>query len=547
MFVESRAIVGSFIIAVAAMSFNATADELNLRLRYQEETELESRRFHVLTREAEWKPSETALIICDAWDAHHCLNAVRRLEQFAPRLNKVVKEARERGVTIIHAPSDCMEFYKDHPARRRAMEIPQKESLPADIKSWCSAIPTEERGVWPIDQSDGGEDDDPVEHAEWAAKLKSQGRNPGTPWMRQTELITIDTNKDYISDKGDEVWRILQSHQIKNVILTGVHTNMCVVGRPFGLRQMVRNRFNTVLMRDMTDTMYNPKRWPYVSHFTGTDLVVSHIERHVCPTITSDQLIGGKPFRFKKDTRPRLAIISAEDEYETSRTLPKFASEQLGHDFSTTLIFGNAKERNDIPGIQSISQADIVLVSVRRRWLPMADMKLLKEFVAAGKPVVGIRTASHAFTVRNKSPQEGMAEWTTLDQQVFGGNYHDHHGNKLKSTVRVAPNAAHPVLQGITSREFAQGGSLYKTSPLLNGATVLMTGTVEGFPAEPVAWTFKRADGGKSFYTSLGSPGDFDNPEFVRLLHNGLRWAAGLETAAPSPTNGPDNHVSKWH
>ena len=67
-----------------------------------------------------------------------------------------------------------------------------------------------------------------------------------------------------------EVWNILTSRHIKNVILTGVHTNMCVLGRPFGLRQMARNGKNVVLMRDMTDTMYNPKRWPYVSHFEGT-------------------------------------------------------------------------------------------------------------------------------------------------------------------------------------------------------------------------------------------------------------------------------------
>jgi hypothetical protein len=57
-------------------------------------------------------------------------------------------------------------------------------------------------------------------------------------------------------------------------------------------------------MRDMTDTMYNPERWPQVSHFTGTDLIVEHIENFVCPTFTSDQLIGGKPFHFKKDSRP---------------------------------------------------------------------------------------------------------------------------------------------------------------------------------------------------------------------------------------------------
>ncbi len=135
-----------------------------------------------------------------------------------------------------------------------------------------------------------------------ARNSKSLGRNPNTPWKQQTDLIKIDDAADFISDRGDEVWNILQHRGIKNVILTGVHTNMCVLGRPFGLRQMARNGKNVVLMRDMTDTMYNPKRWPYVSHFEGTRCVISHIERFVCPTITSDQIIGGKPFRFEGDS-----------------------------------------------------------------------------------------------------------------------------------------------------------------------------------------------------------------------------------------------------
>ncbi|MBC7966366.1 MAG: isochorismatase family protein, partial [Fuerstia sp.] len=114
----------------------------------------------------------------------------------------------------------------------------------------------------------------------------------------------------YISDKGDEVWNILQSRGIKNVILVGVHTNMCVLGRPFGLRQMVRSGKNVALMRDMTDCMYNPKRWPFVDHFTGNDLIVSHVERFVCPTITSDQILGGQPFRSKYDARTERDVIS---------------------------------------------------------------------------------------------------------------------------------------------------------------------------------------------------------------------------------------------
>ncbi len=270
-----------------------------IQVQKQSDASFESR-----AKQTTWKAERTALIVCDVWDYHHCLNAVRRLEEFAPRMNQLVKLARSKGVTIIHAPSDCMAAYQDHPARKRALGLAGPAKLPERIKSWCSRIPTEEKGTYPIDQSDGGEDDDPLEHAAWAQKLKSLGRNPGMPWKAQSALIEIDGADDFISDQGEEVWKILESREIDNVLLVGVHVNMCVLGRPFGLRQMVRNGKNAVLVRDMTDAMYNPARWPFVDHFTGTDLVIGHIEKYVCPTTTSDQFLGGKPFRSKYDTRP---------------------------------------------------------------------------------------------------------------------------------------------------------------------------------------------------------------------------------------------------
>lgn len=256
--------------------------------------------YETRNKRVSWKPSQTALIICDVWDAHHCLNAVRRLEEMLPRMNEVVAKARSQGILVIHAPSSCMEPYKDHPGRKLAMAAPKAKNLPADIGVWCHKIPAEEKGKYPIDQTDGGEDDDLTEHAEWHAKLAKMGRNPKAPWKKQHDGITIKEG-DAISDSGVEIWNLLESRGINNVILVGVHTNMCVLGRPFGLRQMAKNGKNVVLMRDMTDTMYNPKMPPYVSHFKGTELIVEHIEKFVCPTITSDQLIGGKAFRFKGD------------------------------------------------------------------------------------------------------------------------------------------------------------------------------------------------------------------------------------------------------
>jgi len=244
--------------------------------------------------------------------------------EFAPRLDEVLATAREQGVTIIHAPSDCMDAYKDHPARLRAMQAPTASDLPAKIDAWCSIIPSEETAVYPIDQSDGGEDDDPQEHAAWASKLVAMGRNPNAPWKAQTDLITIDAEQDYISDRGEEVWNVLSQRGVNNVVLVGVHTNMCVLGRPFGLRQMAQNGKNVVLMRDMTDTMYNPARWPYVSHFEGTRRIIDHIERYVCPTITSDQWIGGEVFRFQGDDGRREGSSSAP-------TTAEWASVEVPH------------------------------------------------------------------------------------------------------------------------------------------------------------------------------------------------------------------------
>jgi nicotinamidase-related amidase len=269
--------------------------ELNLRSR-----KTDGNTFKIVEETQAWPAKKTAVIVCDMWDAHHCLNAVRREEEMVPRMNEFLIKLRDREVLVIHAPSSCMDAYKDHPGRKRAQAAPTAKNLPKDISQWCKQIPAEEKGKYPIDQTDGGEDDDPVEHEEWHAKLKAMGRNPKAPWKSQHAGLTIK-DEDAISDSGVEVWNLLEERGINNVILVGVHTNMCVLGRPFGLRQMAKNGKNVVLVRDLTDTMYNPKKWPYVSHFEGTRLIVEHIEKYVCPTITSDQLLGGKEFRFNGD------------------------------------------------------------------------------------------------------------------------------------------------------------------------------------------------------------------------------------------------------
>jgi nicotinamidase-related amidase len=296
--VLSLAVAGAFLVQIEARADKPAPLVLTERSRVM----TKDGKVVPLTRKVAWQPKETVIIVCDMWDQHHCPTAVKRVRELAPRINAVLEKARGLGVFVIHAPSSCMAAYKDHPARKRALAASTAANLPRDIGSWCYKIPAEERARYPIEQSDGLTDCDctDAEQQAYDKVLTAMGRNPKAPWKAQIDTIKIH-DEDAISDSGVEIWNLLEQRGIKNVILLGVHANMCVLGRPFGLRQMVKNGKNTVLMRDLTDTMYTPRRRPYVSHFRGNELIVAYIEQVVCPTTTSNEIVGGRPFRFKDD------------------------------------------------------------------------------------------------------------------------------------------------------------------------------------------------------------------------------------------------------
>jgi len=237
---------------------------------------LHARRLHDGTT-VQWKPSETAVIICDMWDAHWCRSATRRCGELAPRIDRFAKAARQAGAFIVHAPSDVVKFYDGTPERRRAQEAPKvKTDVP--IKS-CGLDP-EREGPLPVDDSDGGCDDEP--------------RCPGKPypWTRQIATIEIAPG-DAVSDRGEEIYALFVQRGIKNVFMTGVHTNMCVVGRSFAIRQMVKLGMNVALVRDLTDSMYNPRMRPFVPHDKGTELIIGHIEKYWCPSILASDVDHG--------------------------------------------------------------------------------------------------------------------------------------------------------------------------------------------------------------------------------------------------------------
>jgi nicotinamidase-related amidase len=276
MIIEAMQIV--FNLAALALSApEANSDALPLSIHYQMPRTVGRNGWLVVDKDVEWKASETAIIVVDMWNKHWSWGATERVNIMAPRMNLVVKSARAKGVTIIHAPSDTMDFYKYHPARLNATSAPAvtpPEPKPHDDPPQ------------PVDASDGGSD--------------TGEPNSYKAWHRQHPAIEIE-DKDYISDNGQEVFNVFSQKGIKNIIIMGVHTNMCVLGRSFAIKQMVRWGFNVVLARDLTDAMYNPYKPPYVSHEDGTRLIIEYIEKFWCPTILSSDL-----------TTPMPAILSEE-------------------------------------------------------------------------------------------------------------------------------------------------------------------------------------------------------------------------------------------
>jgi nicotinamidase-related amidase len=227
--------------------------------------------WHPYEVERRLHPAETALVLCDVWDSHWCRAAHERLAALLPQMKQVVDVMRKVGLLIVHAPSDTMAFYRDTAARKRAMD-----ALPAEIPD---DLPHAQPPL-PVDASRGGCD-----------SIDNIGDSGEMVWSRQHPAIRIDHAKDVISDDGRELYCLYRQIGIKNVIIMGVHTNMCILNRGFAIKQMVKWGFDVTLVRDLTDSMYDPAQPPYVSHQEGTQLVVAYIEKFWCPTIDSGALL----------------------------------------------------------------------------------------------------------------------------------------------------------------------------------------------------------------------------------------------------------------
>jgi hypothetical protein len=157
-------------------------------------------------------------------------------------------------------------------------------------------------------------------------------------------------------------------------------------------------------------------------------LVVEHIEKFWCASITSADFLEGEPFHFKDDQRPHIAFIVGENEYHTQETLPEFAKKELEfRGFKCSYVDAKPEGGNEFANFQAVKNADLLVISVRRRTPLKEHLDLIRQHLEAGKPLVGIRTASHAW---DASPDTGMMPGLHLMSMSWG---------EVKVTTTIPP------------------------------------------------------------------------------------------------------------
>ena len=211
----------------------------------------------------------------------------------------------------------------------------------------------------------------------------------------------------------------------------------------------------------------------------------------------------------------RVALVSGSFEYKSDDSLA-ILKKHLEANYPVECVMISAKAEKDtaLAGLENLEKCDVAVFFTRRLQIEGDSLELVRKYVKSGKPIVGVRTASHGFQ-----------KWLEMDKEVFGGDYKMHFGPGVAEVKPTEKGKDHPILKGVTP--FKTNGSLYKNPNVAADVTVLVQGYM-GKESEPVAWT-REKDGRRVFYTSLGHPDDFKDENFIRLLTNGLAWATKSE------------------
>jgi type 1 glutamine amidotransferase len=264
-----------------------------------------------------------------------------------------------------------------------------------------------------------------------------------------------------------------------------------------------------------------------------------------------------------------IVLVGGDEEYRSEEALP-----QLGkilakhHGFKCTVLFAidkkdgtiNPNQNDNIPGLEALKTADLMVIFTRFRNLPDDQMKHIVDYVDAGKPIVGMRTATHAFNLSPKSSYLAFSwngkEWPGgFGKQILGEtwvNHHGAHGKEGTLGLIARDQASHPILRGLKDGDVFGPTDVYTVNlPLPGDSKPLVLGQVvdslkpdgkpvagkKNDPMMPVAWvkTYQGRNGtiGRVFNTTMGASQDLLYEGTRRMLVQACYWAVGLEDKIP--------------
>jgi len=274
----------------------------------------------------------------------------------------------------------------------------------------------------------------------------------------------------------------------------------------------------------------------------------------------------------------RVVLVSGDEEYRSEEGLTQLAKIlSKHHGFTCTVLYAidpetgeiNPMNQKNVPGLEALRKADLMVIATRFRNLPDEQMQEIDAYLKAGKPVIGLRTATHAFALPQES-RFARYSWNNktdtftegFGRQVLGEtwiNHHGHHGHESTRGLIVPEAKDHPIVRGIKDGDIWGPTDVYgvrlplpgDSKPLVLGQVLegmtadapVVTGadTNKNEPMMPIAWTKTYAvEGGPTgrvFTTTMGSSTDLASAGLRRLLVNAAYWAVGMESAIPAAAN----------
>jgi len=266
----------------------------------------------------------------------------------------------------------------------------------------------------------------------------------------------------------------------------------------------------------------------------------------------------------------QVVLISGDEEYRSEEALPQLGKIlAVHHGFKCTVVFAvdaatgeiNPNNQNNIPGLEALKTADLMIIATRFRDLPDEQMKYVVDYIEAGKPVIGMRTATHAFDIKGGKTYAkygngygGKDYEGGFGRQVLGEKWISHHGNhKVESTRGLIAEGAKglPIVRGIKDGDIWGPTDVYGVRLPLPGDSkpIIMGQVLRGMnpddppvegkkndPIMPVAWT-KTYKGGRVFATTMGAATDLESEGLRRLLVNAAYWCLGMEDQIPAKSN----------